>query len=289
MASPIVTMEAFGALPSLDGNGPALTPIVWLIRDLPAGDNPLDVFGVPKRGNVITLFGTAYTCDKVDTPQQINDNAFRVQTWFSTDGRWDVLTPPKLGDDERNFELGYKKVIISAPTFKKVIEKSIVPGTSTTVDRPKWEREDKEFPIEWRTLSINVVVTATTDQQILAIIAATELQEGHIHIFPYNPTKLWRMLTCQIKRRGDKVSIGYTWESDPGNGPIKIPNLDGVPDGDLIYPIVKRDPFTVYHVMSPVAADPDKKPRIWHVELFPAANNPYYTHNGWIGLPGNPI
>lgn len=289
MADPVVTMEAFGGLPSKDANGSGLTPIVWLVTGVVGGDNPLEAMGVPKRGNIITLFGTAYTCDKVDTPQQINDNAYRVQTWFSTDGRWDVLTPPKLGDDERNFQLGYKKVTISAPTFRKTIEKAIQPEGGAAIDKVKWEREDKEFPIEWRTLSINVVVEATTDQQILAIISATELQENHIHIFPYNPTKLWRMLTCEIQRRGDKVSIGYTWESDPGNGPIKIPNLDGVTDTDVVCPTVSRAPFTVYHVMSPVATDPDKKPRIWHVELFPTANNPYYTPNGWQNLPGTPI
>jgi len=286
MAGPTVIMDALTPAPILDNAGAALTPIDWIVEGVPAGDDPMKVPGVPMRGSPITMFGTVFTCDRLDTPTRIRADAYRIRSYFSTDGRWEVLTPPRRGEDVRNFELGYRKVKIEAPSFIKTTETRTEPGGEVT--HKVWKRQDIPRTLEWRTLSIDVTIEVANDQQILAAITATELQEGHIHRFPYNPNKLWLMLTCGIKRRGDKMDIRYTWESDPGNGPMEIPDLTGVLFTDKIQPPA-RSPFHVYTVMPPEAGDADKKPRIWTANLFPQTNNPFYTPNGYVGLPGNPI
>lgn len=283
MATPIVTMEAHGARPSLDASGPALTPIVWLIQDLPHGDNPLDVFGVPKRGNVITLYGTVYTCDKVDTPEQINDNVFRVQTWFSTDQRWDVLNP-RIGDDERNFLKSYKKVDVLHPTFKRTYELT-QNNAGTNILKDKWTREDLNVQQEWEVLSINVVLEVNNDAQILAAMTAADAQVGFIHIFPYNLNKKWLHLPNEQRRLAKKLTISYSWLSDPGNGAMGLEPSD--PDAaSTVYP-GDRNPFHIYRTV--LGANPADVPEIKTVPLFPTYNTRAQMTNGWLTLPGNPI
>lgn len=287
MAGPEVTMELFGGLPIRDNSGEALTPISWLVTGLAPQDNPLDVTGVPQTGSLLTIRGVEYRCDKIDTPKQISRSAFRVQTYFSTDARYEVLVRSNL-EDKRNFKLGYKKVNVTAPFFKRVSE-TVTQSNGVDIVRKKWVREDMAFPLEWRTLNISVKIeNVDSDSQILAIIAQTELQEGRIHIFPYNPQKLWRMLPCGIDRQGSNIEIAYAWESDPGNGPMEMPPLPGVLFTDKIE-AGQRSPFHIYNVMPPEDGDTDQRPRIWSVNLFRVTNNPYYQPNGYIGLPGNPI
>lgn len=289
MAGAFATMEAFTGLPSEDNSGSALTPISYIIQQVGPGENPLEVTGVPQREGQLTMFGKVFTCDRVDTPQQINESSYRVQAWFSTDGRyeWEVLTRA----DTRNFSYSYKKVLVKAPYFTKGKFNRPNPDGSNTLI-PWYFRKEVELPLEWTVLSTIVEVDTPNDNQILATIALAESQIGHLHIFPYNPSKKWVMLPFELQREGKKCKIKYSWESDPGNGTIYIPGLN---TEEPVFP-PRRPPFNVY--CEAQGLNGSITPRILLGDIFPLSvpdengnqiPNPYYTPNGYQILPGGPI
>lgn len=284
MADMVVIMEHNGGLPSEDSSGQALTAIVWRVYNVPVGMDPRDATGVPKKDSEITQFGTVFTCDKVDTPTKINDTTYRVATWFSTNRYWDALPDTRLEDDERNFQEGHKNVDVAFPMFHRDWI-TYTNDAGAEVSEMTWVREDDSFPIEWGVLSVNIILDVQNDGQILAYRAGAKSQSGHFHIFPTEPLVVYRMLTPEIQRLGKKMTIGYAWEGDPGNGPMKIPGANA---DELILPPA-RPPFHVYKVLAPLPDDPFRKPRIIAVPIYDTADTTYYTPNGYVGLPGNPI
>lgn len=282
MAVTVVSQSLYG-LPKKDASGAALTPVRYTVYGLAANQSPLEPIEIPRVGSLMTLYGIVYTCDSIDTPEQINDHDYYVQAYFSTDRRWEVLNP-RLGDDQRNFQKSYKKVQVSAPTFEKTWELAQT-ASGAEFSKMKWVRKDLTIATEWEVLSINVVIKVETDEEILSVMAAADAQIGYIHIFPYNINKKWLCLPNEQRRLADKMTINYSWISDPGNGAMGLEPDD--PDVlDFVYPVA-RDPFHVYRAV--IGSDPLVRPEIKTVPLFPSFNTFSQRTRGWENLPGNPI
>lgn len=278
----VINQSLYG-LPKQDGGGSALTPVRFTVLGLMPGESPLDPIEIPRIGSLMTLYGKVYRCDSIDTPEQINDSDYFVQAYFSTDQRWDVLSP-RLGDDQRNFQKSYKKVNVKAPTFERVWELTQTPS-GAEVPQSKWKREDIEIGVEFQVLSINVVLDVETDSEILSAMAAADAQVGYLHVFPYDISKKWLCLPNEQRRLAKKLSITYSWMTDPGNGAIGLEPTD--PDvTEFVYP-PKRNPFHIYR--AKIDADPSVTPEIKTVSLFPSYNTFALQPSGWTSLPGSPI
>lgn len=265
-------------------NGNALSPIRYIIEALAPGQDPLTVSGIPPERSALVKFGRTYSCDDVGVSEWVSPTSCIVEARFSNDSRWRRADPP-LPEDMRNFERTYKKVDVAAFAFLKGREKETRPDGSE-IEFDWWHRNDFTIPTEWQVLGITVKLDLYTDAAILQAMAAADAQANHIHIFPAFPNKLWLMKPCAIERLATSIRISYVWEHDPGNGPVAYPS-DSVLD---VKSPMARGSFQVYQPRPAIKGRVGyETPGILLADLFPTTNNPFYTPNGWQGLPGSPI
>ncbi len=208
------------------------------------------------------------------------------------------------------WERSFQKESVRVPTFALQARYYNKAGDSSESTRWDWVEQGLAIPVKYATLNVTVNFIAgnlQTRNQILAIMAAIDAQEDHLHVIGAFGTKKWVMQPAQIRQADPlRVEISYHWISDPGNGAPTIPASVVAQDATIknyVYlPQVERPPFHQYQVRPQrvVIDEPasvyakDQVPFVYVVDLYPqyrpdGSANPRYDPLGYKSLPGNPF
>lgn len=269
--------------PSYDAFAGELSPVRFMVQNVPFGADPTNDPQLPIIGAAITVGSRTYRCDRIQVVETISDTAHVVEAMYSTDGRFSF--PEREEPDERDpnwrsWDLTYQKQQLKIPLFTKGIHEYSDPN-GNTLQREWWYKQEETLDLEFSVLNTSVSVPVTSNQGIRDIINLSRSQVGHLHEFLNNTYWVMQAPTIRIAEPvPGHVKISYTWISDPGSGSI------GNPDPTKFITPPHRPPWYKY-VITPADVN-GGQPTISVFDLYPPESG-FNTPTGYQGLPGDPI
>jgi len=267
----------------------------------------LDHQQCPQVGSTVVLDNKTFACTGRAIVRKIRQDAGEIVANFSTASSSNVLFKP--------WELTYRRVEIVLPIFSAGTHAYQLPDRSTA-ESLTWISQTRTIPVDFQVLTVCVrrySPGAMNNGAHMADLANAISQVHHMHKLPIGGS--WVMQPMTFRQSSyEHTDIIYTWVRDPGNTaptsppneriPIPPPGGVGPPsqfvDRFIMPPI--RPPWHEYAVAPGFGQDGyavEGRPKIYTVPLYPETvadpdgsgfiPNPFFTPNGWQGLPGDPV
>lgn len=273
--------------------------VEYMYSGLAPGDDIFREIDIPPLGDALRIKDT-------DLYLESYDHEPFVDNLGTTDGSGKVTchysaTSVRLDEEFVRWEYTYKKETMRIPTFVLQPHYYVRAGEQTETKRLTWVEQGIVIPVEYSVLSVTVQRIShdlSERSAILDDMRAAKAQIGHLHVFPQFGSDQFVMQPFTARQADPyRVEMSFTWVSDPGNGPPRLPSNASADDkASLHFPSVPRPAWNIYQVIPAKTlgtTDSAERPAIKLVELYPQTldngPNPYYTPTGYKSLPGKPM
>lgn len=258
----------------------------FIVYELAAGEDPTAASDVPAFGSSIAIGTVSYLVDRIECIQRFPEGAAWIVVWCSTDRRFRFPDPhynPEI--DEREISSNFRQEVREAPTFVSREVEIIQP--SGPIGTLEWKQQPIRYTVNIIVLNVTLHLAANRSvEEYLDLLDQAAEQIDHLHRFR---DRLWRFVSCTLIRTSQgKLELAYTWEHDPGNGPIGINIGDGSAPGHALR-APARGPFEEYQVIGAGVGLPAPPPTVFTIPIFDNQGNAFYDLDGWQALPQNPL
>lgn len=296
-----VTYQRVRALPLRGFDGLVGTrDVEYMYKGLPPGGDIFREAWLPVLGATMRVLDTDLELTSYDLEEYVDNlgtdtGSGKVTCHYEA-------TPAHLDEEYIRWEFTYKKETMRMPSYVLQPHFYTQVGQQGETYRQTWVEQGLSIPIEFAVLSVTVQRIAhdlTWRSAILDDMAAAKKQVGHLHIFPQFGQDKWVMQPFTARQADPyRVEMSFTWVSDPGNPPPKLPKSTSTDiKNRLYYPLVAREPWHIYQVVPAQTLgnkDTAPKPEIVLVDLYPETlengkDNPFFEPDGYKKLPGKPM